>query len=65
MDENPDQLPSGTRVLVRRPSIRGWPQPSVRGTVIGYTETGRVKVETGLGVKVYAAHNVWRRYSNI
>lgn len=54
--------PAGTPVYVYRPKVRGWPQPAVRGVVTGYTADGRVKVDTGTGIKVYAARNLTRRY---
>lgn len=56
-----NQYPAGTIVIVRRPSVRGWPQDSIKGRVVGYTATGRVKIDTGVGIRVFAAHNIISR----
>lgn len=56
------KFPIGTPVRVRRPSIRSWPQSSVKGVVVGYTESGKIKVETGLGIRVYASRYVQKAY---
>jgi len=58
-----NQIPNGTKVIAR-PARRQnrWPADAIKGTVVGYTASGRVKVETDIGIRVFAAHNVNRRY---
>jgi hypothetical protein len=52
-------IPNGTPVYVSL-RVKGWPE-TVRGTVAGYTDDGRVKVKTGTGIRIFVPYKVHRR----